>query len=105
MREYRDTLDGCLKCLFQSARQRSVIRKGKGRCEAGVFDLIIDDMYQLYSKQNGLCYYSKIPMSLKSCSDWQMSLDRINDNIGYTKENSVLCCLEMNHRTKWTHKK
>ena len=40
--------------------------------------------------QDGKCYISKIPLGLFS-NDWNVvSIDRIDSNLGYTEENSVL---------------
>jgi len=30
-------------------------------------------------------------------NDWKVSLERSNPNLGYTKNNITLCCLELNH--------
>jgi hypothetical protein len=104
-RTYRDGERGFFQILLNAARGRSKKRAGKGRIEAGIFDLSIDDVNKLWTSQNGLCYYSKIPMSAYTCSDWRASLERLDDNIGYINGNVVLCCLELNHRVKWTHEK
>lgn len=77
----------------------------QGRIEAGICNLQFNDIIELWEKQKGLCYYSKLPMVTQKCSDWQASLERLDDNAGYVKGNTVLCCLEFNGRVKWTHEK
>lgn len=58
--------------------------------------LTLDDLKQLLIKQNGLCAISKIPMSLRSLSDWQCSPERLDNSKGYEDGNVVLICLEFN---------
>lgn len=77
----------------------------KTRCSNKIkFDLDIDFMLQLYNNQMGLCFYTKIPMKL-STQNWYkkrqpdmdvLSVDRIIPNLGYTKNNVVLCCNSIN---------
>jgi len=60
--------------------------------------LTVEDVNELYSKQNGLCYWFNIPLipNEKSKHPQQPSLDRLDRNKGYTKENVVLCCYSAN---------
>lgn len=60
--------------------------------------LTVDDVNQLYEEQNGLCYWFKIPLvpSNKHKHPQQPSLDRLDRNKGYTKDNVVLCCYSAN---------
>lgn len=55
--------------------------------------------------QGGRCYWSGVPMLLTSdsCDPHQVSIDRVNNDLGYTKENCVLVCSWINHgRGKYT---
>ena len=112
----RDTLNGALRALLSSAKSRS---KDKSIdeiteelnnikitdddntneitdyfTETSSFDLTLEFMNELYERQNGLCYYSKLKMSFRG--EFKMSIERLNNNIGYIKINIVLCILELN---------
>jgi hypothetical protein len=43
----------------------------------------------LWEKQKGLCYYSNVPLTLlvKKWTDANASLDRIDNTLGYIKDN------------------
>eukprot|EP01083_Nonionella_stella_P267468 903551_1 len=58
--------------------------------------LTMDDMFRMIVEQNFRCKYSGIPMAFKMCTDWKRSIERIDNNKGYTKENCVLICWEFN---------
>ena len=60
--------------------------------------LTVDDINNLYEKQNGLCFWFKVPLipSNQKKHPQQPSLDRIDRNKGYTKDNVVLCCYSAN---------
>jgi hypothetical protein len=60
--------------------------------------LTVDDINELYEKQNVLCYWFNVPLipSNSHKSPQQPSLDRLDGNKGYTKDNVVLCCYSAN---------
>lgn len=61
-------------------------------------NLTVDDINEMFEKQNGLCYWFKIPLipSNQKKHPQQPSLDRLDRNKGYTKDNVVLCCYSAN---------
>jgi hypothetical protein len=100
-----NTFHGFLLKLTNSARSSALKRFNQGREEAGKFDITIDDIKELWKNQNGLCYYSKLPMQSTKFSDWQTSLERLDQDKGYIKTNIALICLELNHKSQWTQEK
>lgn len=60
--------------------------------------LTVDDINEMMVKQNSLCYWFKIPLipSNHNKHPQQPSLDRLDRNKGYTKDNVVLCCYSAN---------
>lgn len=56
------------------------------------FNLTLQDMRTLLKKKT--CYYSGVKLTLSG--ETALSLDRIDDSIGYTKENTVSCASVVN---------
>lgn len=96
----RCTLKGAFSSLLYSAKTRAKQRGERGRVEAAVFTLTMEDMYHMYERQDDGCchYYRTKVMSILPNTCWQMSLERLNPSKGYTIDNCVLCCQEFNDR-------
>lgn len=61
------------------------------------FDLDYKFLLNLFKKQNGLCFYSGIPMKTHGTKDYDtISLDRVDSNKGYIKNNVVFCLNSVN---------
>ncbi len=60
--------------------------------------LTVDDINEMYEKQNGLCFWFGVPMipTDQNKHPQQPSIDRLDRTKGYTKENVVLCCYSAN---------
>lgn len=89
------------KFLARKISQLNNVRKNR------ILEITVtpDELYDIYKQQQGLCYYTKIPMKMATTENYQdrnqpdldvISVDRINSNLGYTKENIVLCCNSIN---------
>lgn len=90
--EYRNskmTAEQYIKIKYQCAKRSA-------RESNMEFDLTADYLISLYYKQNKKCFYSLIDMEHKYHSPFSISIDRIDSDGGYTKENIVLCCWNIN---------
>ena len=63
------------------------------------FKIDYEFIQNLWETQNGLCFYTKVPMKLtaRQKNPYQVSIDRIDSNLGYTTDNTVLCCQCINY--------
>lgn len=93
---YRKRKMGTIEAYF-SVRVVSIRRRAKlAEIDCSIE---INDLLQLWEKQNGLCFYTDIPL------EWQvyngltpasLSVDRVEPIKGYTKDNVVLCSRRAN---------
>ena len=88
--EYRSSLRGNVVVLLNSARTRS---KKKGwHCSLGR-----NDIFNMLCTQRGRCAYSGVPMQIRfPHAHWRMSLERVDNSLGYIRENCVLVAGEFN---------
>jgi hypothetical protein len=49
-----------------------------------------------------LTRYLKIRMSCHPSADWFVSLERVNERLGYVPSNIALVCIEVNTSSPWT---
>ena len=108
--DYRRRSDGTnykifFKMRLRYARSTANTRENRGREEAGICTLTIDDIMDMHEKQKGLCYYSGIPYTCKTKSDFKGSLERLDPSKGYTKDNVVITTSEFNHVSQWSLEK
>lgn len=61
------------------------------------FNLTKQELLDLYEEQKGLCALSGLPMTRSSDnSEYSLSIDRIDSESGYTKDNVQLVCWRIN---------
>lgn len=73
--------------------------KCRARRRKQSFEISHEFVEALWVKQEGKCYYTGISMELSYAkkSPYQVSIDRRDSTIGYTEDNSILCCLSINY--------
>lgn len=102
--EYRNTQGGYLKNLVKNAKLNSK-RRSEDRPDAGTFDITYDDILEMWKSQQGRCYYSNVPLKTVTKADFQTSIERLDTEKGYEKDNVVLCALEFNDTIQWSKEK
>ena len=84
------TFEEWMKEIARNCRYRSVKLHGTNS------DVTAEYLKELWNKQIGKCYYSKIDMIIpefkRERSPFTASIDRKNSSLAYTKENIVWCC-------------
>lgn len=80
--------------LLKQSRDNNKKRVAKGRSLEHTLEL--SDLFELLLDQGGVCKYSGIPMRFKRNTDWKCSIERIDNTVGYSKNNVVLICSEFN---------
>eukprot|EP00438_Fugacium_kawagutii_P001762 Skav227139 [mRNA] locus=scaffold133:509834:510862:- [translate_table: standard] len=84
------TLRGHVQTCLRSARANAM-KRGQN------FSLILSQVLNMLRQQQGRCYYSGVPLEYKQIhTDWRLSIERLNNSIGYTEENCVLIAIEFN---------
>lgn len=79
---------------FESYLAMRYIQKQTAALEKGVdFSLTLSDMRRLLKRKT--CYYSGVKLTLEGAH--ALTLDRIDDNIGYVKGNVVACSMSVNY--------
>lgn len=74
------------------------IKNKINRCKnSGIaFELDLDYCLDMWNNQNGLCFYTDIPMTFGK-KLFSASLDRIDSSLGYVDGNVVWCCIGINY--------
>ena len=83
------TIEGRAKVFLQNARKSAVKRQQ-------AFELNIADVVNCWNTQANICAYSGRLMTLDAGQLNTVSIERIDSNIGYTPENTILVCQAIN---------
>jgi hypothetical protein len=98
----------CKKCEYEictDSRQAYVLKNWAKRLFLDAkahskYDFDIDEQFvsELYEKQNGKCFWFNVDLKPSNIAKypWQPSLDRLDREKGYTKDNVVLACYSAN---------
>lgn len=82
----------CLRFRFLGARDRAFKKQIP-------FNVELEDLINLWNKQRGLCALSGIKMTFElkmGRTSTNVSIDKINKDLGYTKDNIQLVCMACN---------
>lgn len=104
-KKYSNELRGFFVHIINRCKQTAKKRYNKGRNIAGICNITIDDLLEQFEIQKGLCYYTNKQLITKKCSSFQCSIERLNNNLGYIKNNFVFVCLEFNNQIQWNQDK
>jgi hypothetical protein len=94
------TLNGFIKKIY-----KDMYHNAEKRAKELTIELTIEDIHYLYNKQNGLCAISGLKMSHETyafkdkehiINRLNISIDRINSSLGYTKDNIQLVAAIVN---------
>ena len=83
------TIEGRARIFLRNAKN-SAVKRGQE------FFLTIQDVVQCWNKQAAFCAYSGRKMTLDAGHLNTVSIERINSDVGYTPENTVLVCQAIN---------
>lgn len=93
----KETLIGRLLILLNSSKHNTNNRKEKqtiSKRKDLTNTLTLSELLDMWKLQKGRCYYSNYPLNMNG--DYQITIERKDNKIGYTKDNCVLICLEFN---------
>jgi len=91
------TLRGVMVRILHSARNRAQGNSMKpSREQAGQFELDLNFLLDLWLKQKGRCAYSDLIMNTTPFTSCRLSLERLDNALGYVPHNVVFICSEFN---------
>lgn len=74
----------------------SKLKRQSQRLDEGEEIIDLDFLENLWNTQEGKCFYTDIPMTLKTHDLKSASIDRVDSAFGYIEGNVVLCCKGIN---------
>ena len=81
-----------LRNLVYMKRSRILIEKKPQQR----FNLTYEQVIDIYNKQERKCFYSGLPFVIEKNHPMSISIDRIDNNKGYTIDNIALCLVSIN---------
>lgn len=88
-----------IRTLLDPIEKRTLIRnerhKETDRPLHAAPNITQEHILDLLDAQKGRCAYLNVPLRIES-GDWMMSLERLDNNVGYVQGNVVIVCVETN---------
>ena len=98
--QHATKLSAAFSILKGSCRSSTSSRNKRGKNHQQS-EITTEYLIELWEKQRGRCYYLDIP--LNTCGDWKVSIERLDESKGYTKDNVVLVAQEtQNAFAQWS---
>jgi|688.fasta_scaffold1117476_1 hypothetical protein len=83
------TFEGRISTFLTSCKKNAEKRKNE-------FSLTREDLMEMWEQQGGLCCYTGIQMTTQAAMPNSVSVERVDNSIGYTRDNTVLVCNGVN---------
>lgn len=88
------------RCKTDLSIFKPLLNRIKHRKNTQEISITLEDIKELWEKQGGKCIYTKLKLNLPTWNTkkdiYTASMDRINPNIGYTKENCQIISVMAN---------
>ena len=83
------TIEGRARVFLQNAKKSAFKRQH-------LFEISVADVVDCWNAQENICAYSGRLMTLEAGKLNTVSIERIDSNVGYTQENTILVCQAIN---------
>lgn len=91
------------KKLLKIKKKQETCRES-AKCKFELYDLTIESLMEMWEAQNGRCALTNKKMTYAFNCLFSVSIDRIDSNKGYTKDNVQLVCQGANYaKNKFTN--
>lgn len=91
--------------LILKGARRHTRKMNKARGLNMAMSLELEDLYDMAIQCQGECAISGIPLNFFPSNSFQCSLERLDNDGPYSRENVVFICLEFNTNKQWTKQK
>jgi len=90
---------------FQSTTSRNTIREKHNKPLHAQPTITPRSLWEQLKAQNFRCFYTGVPLAFEAGKDFMASLERLDENLGYTLENTRIIIVELNTaHYQWSHK-
>lgn len=95
-KERRQTKKFFIQTCIESAKANHHKYISRNKIHNDTFDINLDSIESILNERDGRCMKTGVPINFGCYKDFAMSIDRINNSIGYTINNIQLVCRETN---------